>query len=204
MDALHLHEFVDVVMGHICRQLEFDETYTGIGEDYKGGQPFGCSHLLCSCSCSDWRSRPRRFVYCSVHYCIVHLDLRLSGLQNVANDFCRFLNISAFASERRNMTITNTNQVKELRNGSSQGGTPHGATQRSLPVAARDFEIGLLGGQTQTRSGHTCQNWRSTTPHSHRSAPRLRGERPAGRAELLAKNGNIWAHAASAGIGTDP
>ena len=81
MDALHLHEFVDVVMGHICRQLEFDETYTGIGEDYKGGQPFGCSHLLCSCSCSDWRSSYRRFVYCSVHYCIVHLDLRLSGLQ---------------------------------------------------------------------------------------------------------------------------
>ena len=31
-----------------------------------------------------------------------------------------------------------------------------------------------------------------------------RGERPAGRAELLAKKGNIWAHAASAGTGTDP
>ena len=31
-----------------------------------------------------------------------------------------------------------------------------------------------------------------------------RGERPAGRAELLAKEGNIWAHAASAGTGTDP
>ena len=31
-----------------------------------------------------------------------------------------------------------------------------------------------------------------------------RGERPAGRAELLAKEGGIWAHAASAGTGTDP
>ena len=31
-----------------------------------------------------------------------------------------------------------------------------------------------------------------------------RGERPAGRAELLAKEGKIWAHAASAGTGTDP
>ena len=30
-----------------------------------------------------------------------------------------------------------------------------------------------------------------------------RGE-PAGRAELLTKKGNIWAHAASAGTGTDP
>ena len=30
-----------------------------------------------------------------------------------------------------------------------------------------------------------------------------RGERPAGRAELLTKGG-IWAHAASAGIGTGP
>ena len=34
--------------------------------------------------------------------------------------------------------------------------------------------------------------------------PPRRGERPAGRAELLAKKGNIWAHAASAGTGTDP
>ena len=48
MDALHLHEFVDVVMGHICRQLEFDETYTGIGEDYKGGQTFGFKILFTS------------------------------------------------------------------------------------------------------------------------------------------------------------
>ena len=31
-----------------------------------------------------------------------------------------------------------------------------------------------------------------------------RGERPAGRAELLAKKGGIWAHAASAGSGADP
>ena len=30
-----------------------------------------------------------------------------------------------------------------------------------------------------------------------------RGERPAARAELLAKKGGIWAHAASAGTGTD-
>ena len=31
-----------------------------------------------------------------------------------------------------------------------------------------------------------------------------RGERPAGRAELLAKRGGMWAHAASGGTGTDP
>jgi integrin beta 3 len=52
MDALHLHEFVDVVMGHICRQLEFDETYTGIGEDYKGGQ----TQTRSGHTCQNWRS----------------------------------------------------------------------------------------------------------------------------------------------------
>ena len=36
------------------------------------------------------------------------------------------------------------------------------------------------------------------------TALKSRGERPAGRAQLLAKRVNTWAHAASAGTGTDP
>jgi uncharacterized protein YegL len=63
MDASHLHLFVDIVMGHICRELNFDESFTGIGEDYRGGQTRTRSGHLCQ----NWQSdKPHAHPYFDV------------------------------------------------------------------------------------------------------------------------------------------
>jgi hypothetical protein len=51
-DTSQLASLVDVFMGHICRDLSFDESYTGIGEDYKGGQ----MQTRDGHTCQNWQS----------------------------------------------------------------------------------------------------------------------------------------------------
>jgi uncharacterized protein YegL len=63
MDASHLQSYVDVVMGHICRELSFDETYTGIGEEYLGGQ----TKTRGGHTCQNWQSnKPHEHPYFDV------------------------------------------------------------------------------------------------------------------------------------------
>jgi uncharacterized protein YegL len=51
-DTSELHLYVDEIMGHMCHDLSFDETYTGIGEEYIGGQ----TKTRYGHTCQNWQS----------------------------------------------------------------------------------------------------------------------------------------------------
>ena len=86
---------------------------------------------------------------------------------------------------------------------SYKGFTPYKYTtwisdsQLSIRSSARGT-LGIGSISSGTSSGWSSLRWLRCLSSS------CRGERPAGRAELLTKIGGIWAHAASAGTGTDP
>jgi uncharacterized protein YegL len=63
LDVSHVPSFLDTVLGHICRSLEFDESYTGIGEDYRGGQ----TRTRSGHTCQNWQSnKPHEHGYFDV------------------------------------------------------------------------------------------------------------------------------------------